>query len=54
MKKATFIVFILIALTSCATYNAHFPQPSERVNPYDQQPVPDDGLAGFARDVIKR
>lgn len=54
MKKAIIGFLLLACLSGCTTYNAHFANPGERINPYDQTPIPNDGLAGFARDVINR
>lgn len=54
MKKILFILFMVASISSCSTYQANFPAPGERVNPYDQKPVPNDGAASLLRDVINR
>lgn len=54
MKKLFILIVGLVALSSCTTYKPYFPSPGTEVNPYDQQPVPDDGVAGMVRDIIRR
>lgn len=54
MKKLFMLIVGLMVLSSCTTYKPYFPPPGERVNPYDQHPVPDDGAAGMVRDIIRR
>lgn len=57
MKKV-FLVFLVIvvilSLNSCATYYANFPAPNEKVNPYDQKPLPKDGAANLLKDIITK
>lgn len=54
MKKTLLILLIVSAISSCATYQAILPAPGERVNPYDQKPVPNDDAASLLRDIINR
>ncbi len=54
MKNVIFVFLFSYFFCGCATYKPQFPKPGERVNPYDQRPVPDDGFAGFARNVINK
>ena len=55
MKKTFFALLIVTCLCSCATtYNTNIPKQNERVNPYDQKPLPNNGLAGVIRDIINR
>lgn len=57
MKKIPFAILLAVLLSGCATpYHADYskPQnPDERTNPY-QQPVPDNGIASVARDIIRK
>lgn len=53
MKKIAFLIVVVLSLNGCATYHPHFPSPGEQVNPYDQNPVPDDGAASVLRDIIR-
>lgn len=54
MKKLLFIIVAIVSLNSCTTYTPVFPEPSERVNPYAQKPVPNDGAASFIKDIITK
>ena len=54
MKNILLLIFMVVALSGCTTYQAYFPAPGERVNPYDQKPLPDDGAASVLRDIINR
>ncbi len=54
MKKIVIAIVSIISLNSCTTYHPVFPEPNERVNPYAQKPVPNDGAASLLKDMITK
>ena len=54
MKKLIFAIFTIICLCGCSTYNynTQIPKKDEPVNPYDQQPAADYGIAHAVRGFI--
>lgn len=54
MKKSFLMIIVVLTLNSCATYHATFPKPADKVNPYDQKPLPNDGAASLLKDMITK
>ncbi|MDO4820037.1 MAG: hypothetical protein Q3994_06670 [Prevotella sp.] len=54
MKRLIFAVIAIACLSSCSTYNynAQMPNEDKPVNPYDQNPVSDYGIAHAVRGII--
>ena len=56
MKKLIFTMLAITCLCGCSTYNynTQMPKESELVNPYNQKPAADYGIADAIRGVINR